>query len=207
MHLELSCILGPVAVEERIVHMAFVVFICVNNAFIGAGLVEETFAVRIDLQPRLRTHPEEPGIAGLGGLRAGFLIGTKRAAVENHQAVRLIHLGAGPQAGFDAIAEGARFGTVHADHAQVPGLHGFHHGIVQGISARADDRALIGNIFHILVILVFGDTAGDFSVFLHQFDHGGVVMEFGAQRGGIVIEDLIAVQDFAGSVIASRPAR
>ena len=79
--------------------MAFLVFIGVEDALIGAGLIEESFSVGIDLKPGLGAHPEKAVISGFGGLGAGFLVRTQGAAVKHHHGMGLVHLRSGPQAG------------------------------------------------------------------------------------------------------------
>ena len=120
MHFEFLRLRHPVAVEERIVAVALLVFVRVEDPFIDAGLVEEALPVGIDLQPRLAPDPEEADVAFLGGFHAGRLIGAERAAVEEHHRVRFVHGGPHPEAGADAVALGAGESPVAADDAGGP---------------------------------------------------------------------------------------
>ena len=190
MHLELFGVLDPVGVEDRVVAVALLIFVGVEDVLVGAGLVHEAPAVGVDLEPGLGADPEKAAVAGLDRVGAGLLVGTDGGAVEHHDRVRLVHLGAGPEAGADAVAAGAGQGAGAADDAEVPGLQGLHHLPVLGVAAGGDHDALRGVVAHVLAVGVLGDDAGHAAVLLLELDHLRVVVEAGALLGGVLLDDL-----------------
>ena len=178
----------------------------VQDAFVGAGLVEETLALGVDLQERLAAHPEEAALAVLGLVTAGHCVGLQGGTVEYHHAVGVVKLCAHPDAGLDAVAGSAGDGTVAAHDGQVLRLQSFHHVIVQGVAAGADDDALGSVDADVLAVLVLSDDADHAVVLLHQLHHGGVVHELDAETRGIIGQDLCTVQGLAGAVVGTGPA-
>ena len=75
----------------------------VENVIVRCGFVGEALAVEIDLQPRIRTHPEQ----GADRVRPAELIGFYSNAVEDHRGADFVHVRARPQARLDAVARGA----------------------------------------------------------------------------------------------------
>ena len=114
----------PRGVEKRIVAVSLLVFVGMKNAFISAGLIEESFAVGIHLEPRLAAGPERTHVGLLHGFDAGFLIWTKRAAVKLCHGMGFVHLRANPQTGTNAVAHGAGHGLVAAQNSKIPRLKG-----------------------------------------------------------------------------------
>ena len=64
VHLELFGVLDPVGVEDRVVAVALLIFVGVEDVLVGAGLVHEAPAVGVDLEPGLGADPEKASGAG-----------------------------------------------------------------------------------------------------------------------------------------------
>ena len=207
VHPELSDVLGPVAVKERVVAAALLIFVGVQNGFVRARFVDEAVTVGVDLEPGLGGHPEHTHVARLGRFGAVGLIRAQSAAVELHGRVRVVHLGADPQAGADAVAVSAGHRAVAADHAQSPGLQSLKHLVVERVAARGQQHALGGVVAHVLAVLVDGDAARDAAVLAFELDHAGVVVKAGALLDAVVKKNLVAVQRLARAVVARSPAR
>lgn len=178
----------------------------VQDALVGAGLVEETLALGVDLQERLAAHPEEAALAVLGLVTARHCVGLQGGTVEHHHAVGVVELCAHPDAGLDAVTGSTGDRTVAAHDGQILRLQGFHHVIVQGVAAGADDNALGSVDADVLAVLVLSDDADHAVVLLHQLHHGGVVHELDAETRGIIGQDLCTVQGLAGAVVGTGPA-
>ena len=185
--------------------MTLLVLVGVKNVFVRARFIHEAPAVRIHLEPRLRTHPEEPVVARLCGLDARLLIRPQRAPVEHHHGVRFVHLRARPEARADAVAVGAGHRAVPSNNAEVPGLERLHHPIVLRVAARCDDNALFRDVAHVLSVAVAGDAARDAARLLFELEHPGVEVEFRTLRHCIVKEDAVAVEALAGAVVRASP--
>ena len=160
--------------------------IVVRGCFIGKAL-----AVEIDLQPRIRTHPEQ----GADRVRPAELIGFYSNAVEDHRGVDFVHVRARPQARLDAVARGAVDGDGEGVLVHGLRLQGFEHIFIACIAARADHCALACVDFDIAVGS-FGDCARYRAAFvLDKLDHRGVEAEFDALGFCVIAQDDFAVDD------------
>ena len=111
--------------------MSLLVFVGVQNGFVGTRFVDEAVAVCVDLEPGLRRHPEHTDVARLGRFGTVFLVGTKRATIKLHGRVDVVHLGADPQTSTDAVAVSSGHRTVAPDHAKRPRLQRFEHLVIE----------------------------------------------------------------------------
>lgn len=185
--------------------MPLLVFVGVQNGFVGTRLVDEAVTVCVDLEPRLRGHPEHADITRFGRFRTVFLIRTDGAAVKRHGGMRLIHLRADPEACADAVTMSAQHRTVAADHAKRPRLQRFEHLVVERIAAGGNHGAFGCDVTHVLAVLIGGNAAGDASVLALELDHLGVVVKAGALLDAIVAENLVAVERLTRTVVGSAP--
>lgn len=119
----------------------------------------------------------------------------------------VVHLGVDPQTSTDAVTMSARHRTVAADHAKRPGLQRFEHHVVERIAAGGNHGAFGWDVTHVLAVLIGGNAAGDASVLALELDHLGVVVKAGALLDAIVVENLVAVERLAGTVVERAPAR
>jgi len=191
MHHELLGIGLPVAVEHGAVGVVGLVHRGMQDPVVHAGaLVGEALAVQVDLEPGLGAHPEHRALGG----NARELVGHDGGTVEEHGGVDLVHRGAGPQAGLDAVAGvGGRSPRLGADLLHV-GLEGVEHVGVGAIAAGRDDDALLGGHLDVLAVLVLGDDTGDLAALHEELDHRGAEEDLGTVGRGVVTEHLAAVE-------------